>query len=146
MNDKEEQTTMAFALENRSRGEGYLEGGRDRLAGRSLERLLKMESKSEGELLRDEGTHRVLAHSGTRWKEGALAALARRAAQPGTFCFEDVENECGRPPNHDNAIGALMRVAVKRGIIVHAGYGKATRKDSHARAVRLYAGPEFGKF
>jgi hypothetical protein len=104
--------------------------------------LKRLEDKTPGELQRDEGAHRVLKHSGV-WRDHALAVLKRRASQPGPFNFEDIEGECGPPPNHHNAIGALMLTAVRKKIIVSVGLRKTSRTASHARKAQVYLGTEY---
>lgn len=58
-----------------------------------------------------------------------------------TFTIDDVIDLIGLPAkgqNKNNAVGALMAGASKRGLIRAVGYTESTRAGSHGRAVRLW--------
>lgn len=89
---------------------------------------------------RDEALQRVTAHAGTEFMKVGLEAIAR-------LPIGDVTGEHIRVtligknirPHHPNAWGALVRSAVKLGLLIETGlYTKMTDVRSHARRTAIY--------
>lgn len=101
---------------------------------------------AEGERLKQAGmADAIQAARVARWKEAARAAIDTLAAVPGhTFTADDVIAAVGLPdhgPNRNNAVGAIMAAAGKRGVIAKTGhYAKSRRPAGHARMVAVWIG------
>jgi hypothetical protein len=93
-----------------------------------------------GRALRDVGIETVLDHTPETYREKADNAILALAKKGWKFSAEDVRELAGDPPNHCNAMGAIMNSAIRAGIIQVVGYGKATRSKSHARNIQFYMG------
>lgn len=86
---------------------------------------------------RDAALASVAANAGS-WMERGLEAIG---ALPKSFTgtAEEIRLEIKvPPPHHHNAWGALIRVAVKRGLLAEIGMGQMKTKRSHARRTPLY--------
>jgi len=86
-----------------------------------------------GTELRDGGIKRVLEHTPDDYKaQFELAVMNLHSS----FTSDDVIKTVGMPPNHKNAVGALMNSLAKRKLIVKTGrYLKAQRPTRHAAIV-----------
>jgi hypothetical protein len=95
----------------------------------------------EGQRRRDEGTARVLnAPAQDVWREDAYAWLA---ALPSGWLVTstDLVDALGMPPSA-NAVGAVMRAAGTRGLLVATDtYISSTRPSCHAAVVRVWRTP-----
>jgi alkylated DNA nucleotide flippase Atl1 len=93
---------------------------------------------SQGEELRDQGTHRVLwAPSQDEWRELAYSWLW---ALPSGWrvTSTDMVTAIGMPPS-PNAVGAIMRSAAVRGYLTATDeYVRSTRPSCHAAVVRVW--------
>jgi len=90
---------------------------------------------------RDKALDRVLGHTGP-WIGMALAhvllVIPRGVPHTGEEIRLLLTREGLPPPHHHNAWGAMMRVAIRRGIIREVGMGQMATKKSHARRTPLY--------
>ncbi len=69
------------------------------------------------------------------WKaENAILDLCEAESD---FTSEDVRRAVGDPPHH-NVIGAVFRSMARKGIIVPAGVGIASRPSRHASLIRTW--------
>lgn len=97
-----------------------------------------------------DGQAKALAGVPTKYKEEfdrAILYLRDSAVECpklcATFSIDDVIDLIGLPSegqNKNNAVGALMAGAAKRGLIRAIGYTESKRAGSHGRAVRLWEG------
>lgn len=89
---------------------------------------------------RDAALSRVAANA-EPWTEQALKAISR-SHMPATFTGEDIRRlvtDAIGSPHHPNAFGALVNLAVRRGMIAKTGQWTAmTGPKSHARQTPLY--------
>lgn len=101
--------------------------------------LFEYADSRKGETLRDEGIARVSGRN-TAWLDNALALIASEVA-PGTELMgEDLRAIPGiGEPTHPNAFGALVRTAIRRGLIEPTGqFRKAKRETIHAHRLAVY--------
>lgn len=94
------------------------------------------------------------AHDGTRlaedagrvqeWRVRALEALDQLADSSRPFIADDLVAIVGLPDkglNKNNAVGAVIQGAARRGVIVHTGnYRRSARLSGHARVVAEWIG------
>lgn len=73
-----------------------------------------------------------------------VRGVIKRLADVGKFTAEDVREIAG-DPLIPNALGGLMRAAVKAGVIKRVGYDNAYREKSRARVIAVYAKNENGR-
>lgn len=96
-----------------------------------------------GEALRDAGIEQ--AGSGVAvallflWHAKALDNIALLATAEADFSAEDIRKAIGDPPV-SNLMGAVFMEACRKGWIVPAGYGKASRPSRHASIIRYWRG------
>lgn len=75
------------------------------------------------------------------WRTDADAALGRLLAAGQPFTADDLVQLAGLPSagiNANNAVGAFVNAAARRGLIVKAGYRKSLRAAAHARIVAVW--------
>ncbi len=101
-------------------------------------------------ILKEDGQARAIAATSMTYKEefaNVIDYLCNANLGMGvpfgkmTFTIDDVISIIGLPSegqNKNNAVGALMSGAAKRGIIRAVGFTESTRAGSHGRAVRLW--------
>jgi alpha/beta superfamily hydrolase len=93
-----------------------------------------------GEQLRDQGQARALT-AAEEWAEAARACIEWLADQGQPFTSEDVVALIGLPDpsatgsNRNNAVGAVIAGAARRGVIRRVGYRNANRELLHAAVV-----------
>lgn len=98
----------------------------------------KQLSLYEGERQRDEGTQRVLAHTPEGWRAAALLEARRCLTDHGSFTSQDIINAIGMPPNHPNAVGAMVRsIACELGLRKGARI-KSPRVTCHAAEIAIW--------
>tara|TARA_R110000796_G_scaffold167313_4_gene284235 strand:+ start:9105 stop:9431 length:327 start_codon:yes stop_codon:yes gene_type:complete len=101
--------------------------------------LFDWKPPSSGEEARDEALTQVSENTG-EWKDRAMNLIS--SVPMDTFIGEDIrEHIVGKigNPHSNNAMGALVMNAVRRGIIEPTGeYRKMRRKSSHARESKVY--------
>lgn len=99
---------------------------------------------TNAEQARDAGIQRVLHHTPEAYAKAFHRRFLDLMHTYRPFTSEDIVNVVGQPPNHHNAIGALMntcvRAAKKEGLIVATGWKAANHDKGHARAIRIYRG------
>jgi hypothetical protein len=92
----------------------------------------------------EQGKAIALENSPHQWRERFERALTYLACLEDTFTVDDVIHRAGLPrsstPNANNAVGALMSAAAKRGQIIRIGYEAAARTSSHGRAIAKWQG------
>ena len=92
----------------------------------------------------ERGKQQALDASPHQWRERFERALNYLAHLDDPFTVGDVIHRAGLPrtstQNANNAVGALMSSAAKRGLIVRIGYERAARETSHGRAVAIWKG------
>jgi hypothetical protein len=101
-------------------------------------------------LARQDGQERALRAVGGDYKADFAQAIDYLSHHftapqigPKAFTIDDVIELIGLPSegqNKNNAVGALMAGAAKRGLIRAIGYTESNRAGSHKRAVRLWEG------
>ena len=102
-------------------------------------------SDDEGKAAKDEGMSRAL-DAAVEWREAAYAAINSLASTRRPFTSEDVVAAVGLPAggvrtNRNNAVGAVMSAAAKRGWIVKTGrHVTAKRKQLHAAELIEWTG------
>ena len=89
---------------------------------------------------RDAGAKNALLSAHTSWRIAAEAVLEELAKSGIEFTADDVRARVGRPPGHDNALGGLFIGAAKREEIVAVGFRVSTRREAHARPIRVWRG------
>lgn len=98
---------------------------------------------NQGRADRDQGAQQALdgAHS---WSRMAAEAVLRELAASGRpFVADDVRERVGSPLGSSvNTMGALFLNAAREGLIVHRGWRQSTRREAHARALRVWIGAE----
>ena len=96
------------------------------------------------EELKGRGQKRAVSQANGQWVAAFDRALLERAREKGTFTSEDITKEVGEPElagsPSNNAIGARISWAAKKGIIVLAGYEVARRPSRHGGLIRRWAG------
>jgi len=90
------------------------------------------------EALRDEGQGVVLAGTPDAWQQNFRRSVERLARGGRTFTSEDIVADCGPPPTHHNAVGAMMAALSKQGLIQLVGYQKAHHTAGHARRIGIW--------
>lgn len=97
--------------------------------------------------LKEEGMRAALeAESIERWKRRFKASLGMRARRGEPFTSEDIIRAIGLPrgkvkSNANNAVGAMMNAAARKGIIVKTGRRVlAKRPTSHAAELTEWIG------
>jgi hypothetical protein len=94
-------------------------------------------------MLRDVGMALALLGSPT-WSEAARVAIDHLAASGRRFTSDDLVALVGLPrpsePNRNNAVGAVLSGAARRGVIRRTGDHNATRPLSHARRLTVWEG------
>jgi len=103
-----------------------------------------MPSDVTGEQLKREGMA-LAADAAPAWLDDAWLALVDLVRSGRDFTSEDVVERVGLPrgtpgTNRNNAVGALFSAAAREGLIVRAGFRKATRPDLHARLLTVWRG------
>jgi hypothetical protein len=81
-----------------------------------------------------------------QWLHGFVAALARRAARPGTFTVYEVaaETQLSDPPHH-SLWGVGTGVARREGLIVTVAAVPSLRPRTAKSLVRLWSGARFAE-
>jgi hypothetical protein len=75
-----------------------------------------------------------------------VAAIARRAARPGTFTVFDVAKEAALPePHHANWWGIGAGIAHREGLIVAVDAVQSKRPKTAKSLVRLWVGAKFAE-
>jgi hypothetical protein len=103
-----------------------------------------------GQQLRADGEQRALTAAST-WRDRALASLRALAASGDPFTSEHVVERVGLPTktvtsNANNAVGALISMASKRGLIEPTGrLVPSQRPSSHGATLREWRGTERGR-
>ena len=110
--------------------------------GTTMRRLPRENQKARQ--LRAEGIARVLQHADASWVEYALQGVLRYAKEHREFIGEDFRVwyllNGGMTPHHHNAWGALLNVAVKKGIVAPTDRMRQMNTEkSHARRSPLWA-------
>lgn len=93
-----------------------------------------------GEELRDSGMESVLNHTPNEYREVFLEVI-RLMPRGSLFTVEDVRERAGDPPPevHYNAMGALMRRAASKNLIVRTSERrKAKRVSLHASEIAVW--------
>ena len=99
----------------------------------------------EGRRGKEEGMALAL-DAAAEWREAAYTAILGLARTRRTFTSEDVVAQVGLPrgeigTNRNNAVGAVMNAAAKRGWIIKTGrHVQVKRKQLHAREVIEWIG------
>lgn len=97
-----------------------------------------------GEGLRDIGQERALQAAYDTWVYQFKMELLRRARTGQPFTSEDITDTVGLPSNgenNNNAVGALMSLARRRGLIRKTGRMLPSRRPrSHARYLMEWEG------
>ena len=101
----------------------------------------------ESRALRDAGMAQALeARAVQIWRARAYDAIDYLAWTGSEFTSEDVVRLIGLPhpgaegSNRNNAVGAVMNAAARRGVITRVGWSTAQRKTSHAAALAVWVG------
>ena len=91
----------------------------------------------EGDARKDAGTAQVLANTHDSYAQAFERAA--RVCMAEEFTSEDLTIIAGQPPNHPNAVGALMRKLAKQGLIVPTGkWTKAKRPNQHSAMLQVW--------
>ena len=91
-----------------------------------------------GKELRDAGAQTVIAHSG-EWKHVAYAAILQLRMKEGGFTSEDLTEKVGMPPNHPNAVGAVILRASRDGSIIWTGRVVSSKRPTcHAALLKVW--------
>lgn len=85
----------------------------------------------------DIGMAKALVAEGPEWMLRALSAIRFLADRGGPFTSDDVRAMIERP-RHANAIGAVMRMARKRGVIEPVGAEPSSRPGRRGGMVRTW--------
>jgi hypothetical protein len=93
-----------------------------------------------GRQLRDVGMGAVVENES--YKQNVADVIGQLAASGFRFTAEDIREIAGSPTGHPNVLGALMHLAIKRGVIKRVDYMKATRVRSRARVIAVYVGTQ----
>lgn len=93
-----------------------------------------------GAALRDEGIARVTNNTPEAYQDRFLQELNRLVREGYQFTSEDITATIGMPPNHPNAVGAILNGATKSGLIRRVGYVQSVRPRSHAAVISLWEG------
>lgn len=106
-----------------------------------MQTQLDMIEYVEAKAARDRALDQVLKHAGSLWVEQGLDIISRM--QAGRATGESLRRamlDIGlHPPHHSNAWGALIRTAVKRGLLAPTGtWQPMATKSSHARQTPVY--------
>ena len=92
-----------------------------------------------GELLRDQGMHRVSTHVDPEWRDACDQAIADFAAAGIEFTVEDIRRRVGEP-DRPNAWGAGVDAAAMRRLITLVAIKKSPRAERRAGMVRVWRG------
>lgn len=98
-----------------------------------------------GDDLKTEGMARAL-DAAANWREVAREAVEWLAASGRDFTSEDLTAIVGLPhpdateANRNNAVGAVISGAARRGLIRRVGLSNANRAVSHAAALSVWRG------
>lgn len=106
-----------------------------------------MDRSEEGRRRRDEAIDRVRDHTPPGWMDAAVDCVRIALQQFVTITTDDVRRVAGIrqiPKPHDNrAWGAVMRRAIKSGLVVKTGeYVPTERPEAHRRPIPVYRKPE----
>ena len=97
-----------------------------------------------GIALGESGKQTALDNAPHQWRERFDRALTYLASLDDPFTVDDVIARAGLPRmsemNKNNAVGAIMSAAARRGLIRRTGYEQAGRSLSHGRAVSVWQG------
>lgn len=92
-----------------------------------------------------DGINRAVDHAGEAWKEEAKKMLLRFINSPaaqGEFMAEDIRIFAkfrGLPsPPSERAWGAIIVDAIKKGLLVHVGFGKVKNVKAHQANANVY--------
>lgn len=90
----------------------------------------------------DEAIARVYENADVPWTVTALRVIAHVASTKGTFTTDDVWDELattGASTHEPRAMGAMMRIAVREGLIVGTStYLPSVRSTCHGRPVKVW--------
>ena len=100
--------------------------------------------KPSGDQLKMEGMA-MAEEAVPKWSDLALQTIRDLANTGRPFTSEDVTERIGLPrggvaTNRNNAVGAAMSGAARRGIIRKTGYRNATRPELHSAVVAVWIG------
>jgi hypothetical protein len=90
--------------------------------------------------LKEAGIRTVTSNTPEGYREAFDRVLDELASTGLEFTSEDVTSVVGQPPNHPNAVGAMINGAAKRGVIRKCGYRQAKRPNQHATVIAIWAG------
>jgi hypothetical protein len=98
----------------------------------------------EGDRLKDAGMAQAIAAVPT-WSQLARAVIEQLADRGTPFTSEDVTRIVKLPrgivrQNRNNAVGAVMAGAARRGIIRQIGTTKASRSSQHSAVIGVWIG------
>lgn len=98
-----------------------------------------------GEQLKLDGMFAAAAAAAGEWHDDARNTIRELAATGEPFTSEDVVAVVGLPrgnvaTNRNNAVGAIMSAAARRGEIRKVGYRNAKRPALHAAALAVWVG------
>lgn len=102
----------------------------------------RYEGAAEGQRRADEGAQAALNSGGftmSDWRIKAAQALEGLVSSRREFTAEDVTAQAGVAPS-PTAIGGMIRGLAQSGRIRAVGYTRATRREAHARPVRIWVG------
>lgn len=93
---------------------------------------------------REDGMAAVLHHTPEAYADAFHRRFWMLVATYRPFTSEAITNVIGAPPNHPNAVGALMnscvRTAKAKGKIRADGWTTTSHTAGHARGIRVYRG------
>ena len=97
----------------------------------------------QGDLFKQEGME-VAAEAVSTWSQEARNAIDYLAECEQEFTSEQVIELIGLPRqvgmNRNNAVGAAMSGAARRGVIRRVGYRNAQRPESHSAVLAVWVG------
>ena len=93
----------------------------------------------KGEKLRDAAIKQVGDNASSKWLEAALAAVQRVAEANDEFTTDEVWAEVAEMTHEPRAMGAVMRIAVRKKLVIPTNqYQPTKRPSSHARPIRVW--------
>jgi len=75
---------------------------------------------------------------GSEWQDYIVSIIERISDTPLGITADEVRAAMDSEPMEPNVIGSAFRVACLRGIIEPIGYRQSSRKESHARVLRVW--------
>ena len=98
---------------------------------------------SSATLARDEAIDRVEENAHEAWKKAAYMSITCCLTEGMAFTTDDLWRLLemwGYQTHEPRAMGAIIRDAQRRGWIKPQGWTQSTRKECHARPVRVWVG------